>query len=97
METPRPLPCSVRTGQTIQTRFLPATDHRGARVSVRHSHGRRMVAPYDHGISATDNHCAAAQKMVFQLSPPGGVLSVELIGGPIAPGRYAFALVEIED
>lgn len=54
--------------QAIRTRFHPATNKRGARISARCEAGSLMLA-YDYGI---DNHRAAMETLCKRLgwSPP---------------------------
>jgi hypothetical protein len=53
--------------QAITTRFLPPTNHRGARIVAR-CQARRIVVPYEYG---GDAHAKAAEKLANLLGWKG--------------------------
>jgi hypothetical protein len=58
---------------TIETKFMPATNTRGSRISVRIMDGRpaALTTPYDHALSSSGNHRAAAVALLSILSANG--------------------------
>ena len=63
----------------IETKFMPPTNTRGPRISVRitdrlHSTTPRTAAiyvPYDHALSSSENHRAAATALLSAIRPHG--------------------------
>lgn len=72
--------------QAITTRYAGPTSSRGARILVRAEAGR-MSVPYDHALSATQNHVAAAKAFAEKKVRWGGTW----YGGAMPDGRgYVF-------
>lgn len=58
--------------QSIITKYLPATNYRGARIKARQSGGpNHITLSYDHRLDADSNHMAAAKALTVKLSWPG--------------------------
>jgi hypothetical protein len=73
--------------QAIVTKYLPPTNHRGARMKATTDSGSTVV-PYRHELSIVENHRLAAQThgRSSKLSWTG-----EMVGGSIEKGaRYVF-------
>lgn len=67
--------------QTIETKYLGPTDHRGARIKATASNGDAVTIPYPHDETDTGKHFAAVRKLAAKLDWSG-----ELIGGHTARG-----------
>lgn len=52
--------------QAIVTKYLPPTNHKGARVVAKAAAGR-LVVHWDHSLNVADNHAAAARALVEKL------------------------------
>ena len=72
--------------QAITTTFKGPTDYRGARIIARADAGR-ITVPYNHGLSAAQNHQSAARRLAFKLNWHG-----VWCGGGVKAG-YVFVLV----
>ena len=72
--------------QTIETKYLGPTDHRGARIKATATNGDAVTIPYPHELNDTDKHIAAVRKLAAKLNWSG-----EMIGGWTARGMiWAF-------
>ena len=68
--------------QTIATKYLGATDHRGARIKATHTGAYTSVTlGYDDALSAEGNHIAAAAALAGKLEWEG-----DYTGGHTATG-----------
>lgn len=67
--------------QAITTRFIPPTNTRGARISVRAAAGR-MVVSWKHNMGVDENHDAAALAFLAKMDWTGG-----WVGGSLPDGR----------
>lgn len=55
----------VRIRPACVTRFHPATDFHGSRVSAKHCNtNKRVTIPWDSGLDSYANHLAAAKKLL---------------------------------
>lgn len=52
--------------QCIKTKYMPPTNHKGARIAAYWDGGRKEY-PYDYGLNASDNHTAAAAQLAAHL------------------------------
>jgi hypothetical protein len=71
----------------IETSFLGATNTKSARIVARQQDSR-VVVPYDHNLSQSANHMAAAKALAERYCGPG-----ELVGGETIKG-YVFVFQE---
>jgi hypothetical protein len=65
---------------SLQSRFVPATDHNGSRIRVRWSYGRTgasKTVPYRHELSAEGNHTSAALELIRQTCSPDELSRLE--------------------
>jgi len=53
--------------QSIESHYVGPTNHRGARIVVRTSGGKRLVVPYDHALNPADNHVEAMKALAIRL------------------------------
>jgi len=53
--------------QAVTTAYLPATNHRPARIVARTASGIRLTAPYDHDLTPEQAHCAVALRLIARL------------------------------
>jgi hypothetical protein len=65
--------------QAIQTRYFGPTNFKGSRIKATCSGGSVTVG-YDHALNITENHQAAAEKLVVKMDWNGG-MPVKLVGG----------------
>lgn len=73
--------------QTIETKHIGPTDHRGARIKATASNGDAVTIPYPYDLSDTDKHIAAVRKLAAKLNWTG-----EMIAGWTARGMvWVFA------
>lgn len=70
--------------QAIQTKFLPPTNTRGARVSARADAGRIVIA-WDHALGVYANHNAAAVALARRYGWPE-----DMDGGSLPGAGFAF-------
>lgn len=68
--------------QSIQTRFLPATNHRPARIKAT-AYAGSVIVSYDHAHDTAENHARAARALAEKFNWTGG----EWIGGDTPDGR----------
>jgi hypothetical protein len=71
----------------IVTTYRGPTDTRGSRITVAGSYRPvRMTVPYDHALSASENHVAAAAAFIKARhgGPWAGVVSADLRPGVMA-------------
>ncbi len=74
--------------KAITTTYHGPTDYSGSRITAR-CEARRITVPYDHGLSADDNHIEAARGLRDLVGWPGA-----MVGGALPGGRgYAFVFV----
>lgn len=70
--------------QAIQTRFVPASNRKGSRVSARADAGR-IIVEWDHALDVEGNHRAAADALAARLGWTG-----RLVGGGLPDGSFAW-------
>lgn len=51
----------------IQTKYLPVTNTRGARVKAFTSNGHSAIVPFDHSLNTLDAHFAAVKALKKKL------------------------------
>lgn len=80
--------------QTITTKYLGATDHRGPRIKATHNGNYASVTlGYDHALSSEGNHLAAAQLLAVKLNWEGDYIGGHTCDGMVfvnAEPAYAF-------
>lgn len=54
--------------KAIKTKFVPATNYRGSRVSASDENGNRIIISWDHRLDALDNHRSAAQMLCNKMN-----------------------------
>jgi hypothetical protein len=74
--------------QAIQTRFVPASNRNGSRVSARADAGR-IIVEWDHALNPEGNHRAAAEALAARFGWKG-----RLIGGGLHDGSFAWVFEE---
>lgn len=75
--------------QTITTKYLPATNSRGARVKAGHTAGAHTVTlSYDYTLNSEANHRMAAAALAVKLDWHG-----EWIGGCLNASGNVYVLV----
>lgn len=80
-------------GRAIVTKYLPATDLRGARIGVKVADLPGRVYGYPH--DATDAHAQCAEEYHAELvSLYGQSWAGELHGAQLDPARYVFVIVK---
>ena len=52
----------------ITTKYLAPTNTMGARVQAKSDQGEKVTAPWEHGISAYQNHAQAIRKLLAQMN-----------------------------
>lgn len=57
--------------QSIQTKYIGPTDHRGSRVKARTSSGITLTLGWDDALGVDDNHSRAAQALALRLGWAG--------------------------
>jgi hypothetical protein len=70
--------------KAIVTKYIPASNTLGARVSVKAEDCARRMVPWDHEFNVDGNHCAAAKAYAEQL----GWRGVWVAGGGITGNVY---------
>jgi hypothetical protein len=55
----------------IETKFLPVTDNRGARIAAFDNNKNRVVIAYPHELSGVDCHLKAAEELCTRLDWKG--------------------------
>lgn len=75
--------------QAIVTSYRGPTNSRGSRVIVKAQAGR-MAVPWDHALSPSENHSAAA--LAFARRWGWAESADDLIGGAMPNGGYCFVL-----
>jgi len=55
----------------IETKFIPPTNHRGARVKAFTESGLSVTIPWEHGDGVEANHVAAAQALAHKMDWAG--------------------------
>lgn len=70
--------------QAISTKFLGATNTRGARIKAVSASGHALITSYEHAMNSDENHKAAALALAEKLQWVG-----EWFGGATASG-YTF-------
>ena len=53
--------------QSIQSHYLGATNHRGARIVAKTASGHRLVVSWDYALNTADNHVAALTALAEKL------------------------------
>ena len=56
--------------QSIQTRYLGPTNHRGARIVATTPGGHRLTRPWDYALSGENNDRLAAEALAAKLGWP---------------------------
>jgi hypothetical protein len=80
--------------QAIQTKYFGPTNTRGSRI-VAQCAAKRVSVPYEHSMSAEENHLAAAYHLQVALGWVGERYG-ELRTGTLADGSYVHVLVITE-
>lgn len=75
--------------QAIETKYLPATSNRGARIKATAWAGN-VTVPYDYALNADDNHKAAALALRHKMGWQGKFAQ----GGNVKGDGYYFVNVE---
>lgn len=70
--------------QAIETRYLPATNTRPARIGARAQAGR-IAIPWDHGLNQEDNHRRAAEQFAERMGWTG-----RLVGGGLPGASFVW-------
>lgn len=73
--------------QAIQTKYLPCTDRKGARIKATCAAGSITIG-YPHDCSGQACHRQAAEALVDKLWH--GDINDKLLGGQLEDGTYAF-------
>lgn len=74
----------------ITTIYRCPTSRRGSRIEAKDETGNRLLVAYDHGLSAADNHAAAAAALAEQT----GTAHAEFVGGEgLGGGMWAWVPV----
>ena len=68
--------------QSISTKYLGATDHRGSRVKAQSSSGLSLTMSWDDSVGTDENHSKAAEALARKLGWNG-----RWIGGADRDGR----------
>lgn len=77
--------------QAIITKYLPVTNHRGARIRVMALAGRHTF-PWRHELNSSENHYFAALEFAKEL---GWLTDCYLVGGGMHDNTgYCFVLVQ---
>ena len=74
--------------QAIVTRYHPATNVKGSRVSARAEAGK-VILSWDHGLNQAENHCRAAQALATKFDWKG------MYHGGAIPGSRDYAWVAV--
>lgn len=53
--------------QSINTKYVPPTNYKGSRVSVRTTGGIRRIYEWDDSLNPDQNHTAAARRLIEEL------------------------------
>lgn len=75
--------------QAIRTKFVGPTNTRGSRI-IATSCDARTVMPYDHEISAEDNHARAAE--IHAVKTWSFPITAQLAHGTLPDGSHAHVL-----
>lgn len=75
--------------QAIETKYLRATNVRGARIKAT-AWGGNITVGYNHALDAQDNHMAAAYALIARLGWTGTFAQ----GGNAAGNGYVFVNIE---
>ena len=68
----------------IRTRYLPATQTRGARIKAQRDGYPSLTLSFDHALDSEDNHKAAALKLMRRT----GINTVGVVGGAFESDWY---------
>lgn len=74
--------------KAIITKYIPATNTKGSRISASDCDGNRVTVAYDTQLSGMDCYSVAAQALVDKMGWP----DLAMIGGAIK-GGYAFVFM----
>ena len=74
--------------QAITTKYLPATNFRGARIKARAEAGQ-MILAWDNALNVEDNHRAAAIEFCRKVGWPA-----RIVGGSLPGAGYCFVQKE---
>lgn len=53
--------------QSITTKYIPPSNYKGSRISVRSSGGIRRIYKWDDRLNSDQNHAAAARKLIEEM------------------------------
>ena len=67
--------------QTIETKYLGPTNHKGARIKATATHGAAVTITYPYDLSEHEQHALAVRKLAAKLNWTG-----DMIGGWTARG-----------
>lgn len=76
----------------ITTRYLGPTDHKPSRVKATAGSGRTITLAWDHELSVTENHAAAAAALAGKLLDARPSQRLTLRGGCVHGDGFAFAI-----
>ena len=57
----------MNTCQSIETRYVGPTNHRGSRIVATSASGHRLIHDWEHGLNIEANHYAAAKALQAKL------------------------------
>jgi len=75
--------------KAIQTKYLPATNTKGARIKAWASGGNRVTIPYQHELSGADVHRAAARVLCDNMG-----WDMPFVTGCLPNGDYCHVFAE---
>jgi hypothetical protein len=78
----------------IHTKYIPATDTRGARIKAYTFNGHQITVPFDHDLSCLERHASAAKALIknkLEYAPDHAVMAY----GDSADGKgYVFCFTQ---
>lgn len=75
--------------KAIETKYLPPTNSRGARIKAWTEGGNSITIGYPYELSRDDVHHAAATALCKKMDWP-----TKLAGGSLSHGRYCFVIIK---
>lgn len=83
--------------QAIITKFMPATDFKGARYKATAEAGS-VIVPYDHSVNTEANHIAAAKALCKKMGwvPAADNRYTETVAGYLKAGQYVHTFMPYE-
>lgn len=77
--------------QSIETRYIGPTNHRGSRIVATTPGGHRLIHNYDYALNVDGNHYAAADKLREKLDWPA------IVAGGSTKAGYAWLTSVLKD